>query len=106
MSRAGGSQVTGTFGGDFAAKVVACLQLNLRVDIDTVISTQSTVPHSKERKMRRVSLSVAALTLILAPVTRASAQAEQSRHTIIAVTPEQVRWFTPAYYTDGRQRAK
>jgi len=76
------------------------------LDIDTVISTQSTVPHSKERKMRRVSLSVATLTLILAPVTRASAQSEQSRHTIIAVTPEQVRWFTPPYYTDGRQRAK
>ncbi len=56
--------------------------------------------------MRRVPLSVAALTLILGPVTLASAQAEQSRHTIIAVTPEQVRWFTPPYYTDGRQRAQ
>jgi len=56
--------------------------------------------------MRRVPLSVAALTLILAPVTRASAQAEQNRQTIIAVTPEQARWFTPPYYTDGRQRAR
>ena len=25
---------------------------------------------------------------------------------IVAVTPEQVQWFTPSYYTDGRQRAQ
>jgi quercetin dioxygenase-like cupin family protein len=56
--------------------------------------------------MKRVLLSVAALVVILAPVTRASAQAEQTRRTIVGVTPEQVRWFTPPYYTDGRQRAQ
>jgi hypothetical protein len=56
--------------------------------------------------MKRVPLFVAALALILATVTRASAQAEQSKHPVIAVTPEGVRWFTPPYYTDGRQRAQ
>jgi hypothetical protein len=25
---------------------------------------------------------------------------------IVAFTPEQVQWFTPSYYTDGRQRAQ
>jgi hypothetical protein len=25
---------------------------------------------------------------------------------IIAITPLQVRWFTPPYYTDGRERAQ
>src|SRR6185312_8529495 len=25
---------------------------------------------------------------------------------IVGVTPAQVRWFTPPYYTDGRQRAQ
>src|SRR6266498_4846543 len=25
---------------------------------------------------------------------------------IIAFTPQQVRWFTPPYYTDGRERAQ
>src|SRR6476660_2524721 len=25
---------------------------------------------------------------------------------IIAFTPQQVRWFTPSYYTDGRERAQ
>lgn len=56
--------------------------------------------------MKSLLLSVAALVIMLAPVRRASAQAEQNRQRIVAVTPEQVRWFTPPYYTDGRQRAQ
>lgn len=32
--------------------------------------------------------------------------AETSKKKIIAVTPLQVRWFTPSYYTDGRERAQ
>ena len=56
--------------------------------------------------MKRVLLSVAAVVMMLAPVGRASAQAERNGHTIVGVTPEQVRWFTPSYYTDGRQRAQ
>jgi quercetin dioxygenase-like cupin family protein len=51
-------------------------------------------------------LAVAALMMILTLVTMPSAQSEQNRQTIIGVTPEQVRWFTPPYYTDGRQRAQ
>lgn len=56
--------------------------------------------------MKRVPLSAAVSVMILASVTRASAQTEQHGQTILAVTPEQVRWFTPSYYTDGRQRAQ
>jgi quercetin dioxygenase-like cupin family protein len=56
--------------------------------------------------MKRVLLSAAVLVMILAPVTRATAQAKQNGQSIVSVTPEQVRWFTPSYYTDGRQRAK
>jgi quercetin dioxygenase-like cupin family protein len=56
--------------------------------------------------MTRVLLPVAASVILLAPVTRASAQAELNRPTIVGVTPEHVRWFTPPYYTDGRQRAQ
>jgi quercetin dioxygenase-like cupin family protein len=56
--------------------------------------------------MKTTLLFLAALAMILAPGTQAAAQAEQNRQTIVGVTPEQVRWFTPAYYTDGRQRAK
>ena len=56
--------------------------------------------------MKRVLLSAAALVMILAPVTRASAQAKQNGQSVVTLTPEQVRWFTPPYYTDGRQRAQ
>jgi quercetin dioxygenase-like cupin family protein len=56
--------------------------------------------------MKTMLLFLAALAMSLAPGTQAAAQAEQNRQTIVSVTPEQVRWFTPPYYTDGRQRAK
>jgi quercetin dioxygenase-like cupin family protein len=56
--------------------------------------------------MKTVLLSVAVVTSIFAPVSRTRAQADQRKATITAVTPEQVRWFTPPYYTDGRQRAQ
>ena len=56
--------------------------------------------------MKHVPLCAAASVMILASVVRANAQAEQHGQAIVAVTPEQVRWFTPPYYTDGRQRAQ
>ena len=32
--------------------------------------------------------------------------ADTNKNEIIAFTPVQVRWFTPSYYTDGRERAQ
>jgi quercetin dioxygenase-like cupin family protein len=49
--------------------------------------------------MKRLMFAVfvfAAITLTLA---------DMSKKEIIAFTPLQVRWFTPPYYTDGRERA-
>ena len=56
--------------------------------------------------MKWIPLSAAAVVMVVAPVTRAGAQAQQHGQTIVGVTPEQVRWFTPPYYMDGRQRAR
>ena len=50
--------------------------------------------------MKRLILAVlvfAAITLTLA---------DTNKKEIIAFTPLQVRWFTPSYYTDGRERAQ
>ena len=50
--------------------------------------------------MKRLMLTVlvfAAITLTLA---------DTNKKGIIALTPQQVRWFTPSYYTDGRERAQ
>ena len=49
--------------------------------------------------MKRLMLAV----LVLAAITLMVA--ETNKKEIVAVTPLQVRWFTPSYYTDGRQRA-
>ncbi len=32
--------------------------------------------------------------------------AQTTKKNIVAFTPRQVRWFTPSYYTDGRERAQ
>lgn len=32
--------------------------------------------------------------------------ADSTTRRIVATTPDQVQWFTPSYYTDGRQRAQ
>ena len=50
--------------------------------------------------MKRLILAVA----ILAAITLTLA--DTNKKEIIALTPLQVRWFTPSYYTDGRERAQ
>ena len=50
--------------------------------------------------MKRLAQAV----LVFAAVTWASAATNKPE--IIALTPQQVRWFTPSYYTDGRERAR
>ena len=50
--------------------------------------------------MKKLLLAV----LVLAAVTLTLA--DTNKKEIIAFTPQQVRWFTPSYYTDGRQRAR
>lgn len=48
-------------------------------------------------KKRMSALLIAAATLTLA---------DTNKQEISAFTPAQVRWFTPSYYTDGRERAQ
>jgi uncharacterized RmlC-like cupin family protein len=50
--------------------------------------------------MKRLMLAVlvfVAITLTLA---------DTNKKEIVALTPQEVRWFTPPYYTDGRERAQ
>ena len=49
------------------------------------------------KRLRVAGLVLAAITLTLA---------DTNPNKIIAFTPQQVRWFTPSYYTDGRERAQ
>jgi quercetin dioxygenase-like cupin family protein len=56
--------------------------------------------------MKRTLLVAGAAVLVLAGMTPPRTGARQGRKEVIAVTPDGVRWFTPSYYTDGRQRAQ
>ncbi len=56
--------------------------------------------------MKRVLSAAAAAVTIVAAVTWATSLAERSKREIVGLTPDQVRWFTPPYYNDGRQRAQ
>ena len=56
--------------------------------------------------MKRVLSAAAAAVTIVAAVAWATSLAERSKREIVGLTPDQVRWFTPPYYNDGRQRAQ
>ena len=56
--------------------------------------------------MRRGILGAAAALILLAAVTSAMTWAGQDKKGVVGLTTEQVRWFTPSYYKDGRQRAQ
>lgn len=54
--------------------------------------------------MKRPLLAAAAAVMVLAGV--ALAATGQEKKEVVAITAERVRWFTPPYYKDGRQRAQ
>ena len=56
--------------------------------------------------MKEMLLAAAAAVIVLVAITSAMTWADQNKKEIVALTPEQVRWFTPSYYKDGRQRAQ
>jgi uncharacterized RmlC-like cupin family protein len=55
-------------------------------------------------RMKRSFLSAALVFLVV--VTSALSRNQRDPKEIVAVAPAQVQWFTPTYYTDGRQRAQ
>ena len=56
--------------------------------------------------MKRVLSVVASVGIIVAAVAWATSLAERSKKEIVGLTAGEVRWFTPPYYNDGRQRAQ
>jgi quercetin dioxygenase-like cupin family protein len=56
--------------------------------------------------MKRMLLAAATAVIVLASVTSAMIWAGQNKKEVVGLTPEKVRWFTPSYYKDGRQRAQ
>jgi quercetin dioxygenase-like cupin family protein len=56
--------------------------------------------------MKWMLFSGAALVVVLGAETWAMTWTTQSDRKIVGITPEEVKWFTPSYYKDGRQRAQ
>ena len=56
--------------------------------------------------MKTMLFAVVPVMIVLGAVTLVMTQASQSKKEIVGLTAEQVRWFTPPYYKDGRQRAQ
>lgn len=56
--------------------------------------------------MKSILSTAAALVTIVATFAGATIMAEQTKKEIVALIPDKIRWFTPSYYTDGRQRAQ
>ena len=56
--------------------------------------------------MKKTILVAAVVAIMPAAITLTTIWAQQGKKEIVGVTPEQVRWFTPPYYKDGRQRAQ
>ena len=55
--------------------------------------------------MKAVFSAAATVVTIATAITWATSRPEPSKK-IVGLTAEEIRWFTPAYYKDGRQRAK
>lgn len=56
--------------------------------------------------MRKIVFALATLFALALAIKSATSSAGQSNKRVRGTTPDEVRWFTPAYYTDGRERAK
>lgn len=56
--------------------------------------------------MNKKLLATSVFVSVLAAMTLSLAWAAQNKKEIVGLTPQQVRWFTPSYYKDGRQRAQ
>src|SRR5947208_795046 len=72
----------------------------------TIFSTRALAPETLEPEMKRVLFAATTVVTIVAAVAYATSLAERNNKEIAGLTADQVRWFTPPYYKDGRQRAQ
>lgn len=56
--------------------------------------------------MKKIPLAVIGIVIALSAMTLAMTWTGKTQKEVVGLTPEQVRWFTPPYYNDGRQRAQ
>ena len=55
--------------------------------------------------MKSVLSAAVTVVTIVAGVAWPTSSAERSKRVIVGLTADEIHWFTPPYYNDGRQRA-
>jgi quercetin dioxygenase-like cupin family protein len=56
--------------------------------------------------MKKMLLAAVAIAIVHTAITLAMTWAGKVQKEVVGLSPEQVQWFTPPYYNDGRQRAR
>ena len=56
--------------------------------------------------MKKMLFTALAAVIVLAAITLGNDLGRQDQKEVVGLTPDQVQWFTPPYYKDGRQRAQ
>jgi len=56
--------------------------------------------------MKKRLLTAAAVVILLTSIALTMTSSNKSKKEVSGLTPEQVRWSTPSFYKDGRQRAQ
>jgi len=52
------------------------------------------------------NLYLAGLMIAATAIALTLAWSKQNKNEIVGLRPEEIKWFTPTYYNDGRQRAQ
>ena len=56
--------------------------------------------------MKKMPLAAATIVIVFAAISLAITWTGKAQRKVVGLTPERVRWFTPPYYNEGRQRAQ
>jgi hypothetical protein len=78
--------------------------IKLGRNIPVKASNGNMIPLIMGERMKNSFLSATLIVLVV--ITSALGRTQRDTKEIVAVEPAEVQWFTPAYYTDGRQRAQ
>jgi anti-sigma factor ChrR (cupin superfamily) len=78
----------------------------LRAALTTIFSTRALATDVLETEMKRVLSAATTVGTIVAAVALTTCLAEPGKKEIVGLTADEIRWFTPPYYVDGRQRAQ
>ena len=79
---------------------------HLTVEFPPMISLGTRTSFRLEEEMNRIVTVAAAILGMVAAIACAMVQAQVDNKAVTGLTPNKVRWFTPTYYNDGRQRAQ